>query len=78
MDKQELRDFEEMFNTTAWRRMVKDAEEAIRNREAAALNASTFDEVCFYKGEVSQLAVIVNLETAVRLAAAQALEEEDE
>lgn len=77
MDRQELRDFEEMFATTAWRRMVKDAEEAIRNREASALNASTFEEVCFYKGEVAQLAILVNLENGVRLVAAQSEEDDD-
>lgn len=78
MDAQELRDFEELFGTTAWRRMVKDAEEAIRNREAAALNANTFEEVCFYKGEVAQLAILVNLENGVRLVAAQSIDEDDE
>lgn len=77
MEREELRNFEELFATVAWRRMVKDAEEAIRDREAAALNARNFEEVCFYKGEVAQLAVLVNLEAAVRLAAAQ-FEEDDE
>jgi hypothetical protein len=77
MDAQELRDFEEMFATTAWRRMVKDAEEAIRNREAAALRANNFEEVCYYKGEVAQLSVLISLETAVRLAAAQSAEDDE-
>jgi hypothetical protein len=75
---QELRDFEEMFATTAWRRMVKDAEEAIRNREAAALQAQTLEELYFYKGEAAQLAILVNLENGVRLVAAQSIEEDDE
>lgn len=77
MDTQELRDFEEMFATTAWRRMVKDAEEAIEARETAALNATSWDEVCYYKGEVAQLSILINLEQGVRLMAAN-VDEDDE
>jgi hypothetical protein len=78
MTEQELRDFEELFATNAWQRMVKDAEDAIREREAAALRAQSFEEVCFYRGEVSQLSVIVSLEQAIAMAKLARLDEDDE
>jgi hypothetical protein len=77
MNEQELRDFEELFATNAWRRMVKDAEDAIREREAAALGARSFEEVCFYRGEVAQLSVLVSLEQAIAMAKLARLEEDD-
>jgi hypothetical protein len=78
MTEQEIRDFEELFATNAWRRMVDDAEDAIREREAAALNARSFEEVCFYRGEATQLSVLVSLEQAIALAKAALLEQDDE
>lgn len=77
MDEQFFNDFEEMFATAGWRRMVKDAEAAIRDREAAALQARTIDQVAFMRGEATQLSVIVSLEAAIAMLKAQH-EEEDE
>lgn len=77
MDEQEIRDLEETFGTNGWRRIVSDAEAAIRDREAAALQARNFEEVCFLKGEAAQLYYIVNLQRAIEMAKAQAEEEEE-
>lgn len=74
MTQDELRDFEELFATNGWRRLVADAEEALRQREQAALYAQSWDEVCFYRGEAAQLGVLVSLEAAV----ASTLEQEAE
>ena len=78
MTDQDFRDFEQLFATNAWRRMVKDAEEAIREREQFALQANSIEEVYFYRGEATQLAIIVNLEQGIALAKAARLDEDDE
>lgn len=77
MDEQEIRELEETFSTLGWRRLVADAEAAIRDREAAALQARSFEEVCFLRGEAAQLFYLVNLERAIQMAKAQAEEEEE-
>jgi hypothetical protein len=77
MNEQDIREFEEMFATNAWRRIVKDAEEAIQHREALALQASSWEEVCFYRGEAAQLGTLVSLEQAVALMKLALLDEED-
>jgi hypothetical protein len=76
MTAQELRDFEEMFATNAWKRMMSDAEEALRERELGALAAQTWEQVCFFKGEAAQLHILLSLETAIRLAAANSFDDE--
>ncbi len=78
MTPQELRDFEEMFATNAWKRVVSDAQEALRERELAALSARTWEQVVFYKGEAAQLGVIISLENAVLLQATHEFESDDE
>ena len=78
MDEQYFNDFNEMFATNGWRRMVKDAEAAIRDREAAALQARSIEQVAYMRGEATQLSVIVNLEAAMALLKAQYEEDEDE
>lgn len=78
MTDQDFRDFEELFATNAWRRMVSDAQDAIREREQYALNANSIEEVYFYRGEATQLAILVNLEQAIALAKAARLDEDDE
>jgi len=77
LNEQDFRDFEELFATTAWRRIVKDAEDAVRERQEFALNARSYEEVCFYRGEVAQLATLINLEQAIALAKLARLEEEE-
>lgn len=65
MDQQYFNDLEELFRTQGWQRLVRDAEEAIRQREASALYARSYDEVCYLRGEAAQLATIVNLESSI-------------
>lgn len=77
MDNQYFQDLEELFGTAGWRRIVRDAEEAIRDREANALHARSYDEVCFLRGEATQLATLVSLEASIATLRAQ-LDRDDE
>lgn len=76
MDQQYFDDLEELFRTPGWRRIVRDAEEAIREREAHALHAGSFDQVCFLRGEATQLATLVSLESTIAMLRAQLQDDE--
>jgi hypothetical protein len=78
MDDQFFNDFEEMFATNGWRRMVKDAESAIRDRESAALQAKNIEDVYFMRGEATQLSIIISLEQAMAMLKAQYEEDQEE
>lgn len=67
MDQEEFRDWEQLFATNGWLRIVRDAEEAIELRKERLLAAKSIDEVRFIQGEVAQLSILVALETAVRM-----------
>lgn len=77
MDEQEIRELEEMFATNGWRRLMKDAEENIVQREKAALGAPTIEVLRFMQGEAAQLASLISLPAAVALIKAQANEHAD-
>lgn len=67
MDEVEFRDWEHLFGTNGWTRLVRDAAEAIELRKEKLLRASSIDEVRFIQGEVAQLSILVHLESAIRL-----------
>lgn len=53
---------DEMFGTAGWRELVEEAKKEIYQIQADALEAKSWDTVCYLKGKAEQLAYLVNLE----------------
>jgi hypothetical protein len=67
VDIEEIRDLEDMFATDGWRRVIKDATEALREREINALYGSkSYEDIMYLRGEVAQLSALVSLPEQVR------------
>jgi hypothetical protein len=59
------RDYEELFATKGWKRMIREAEEMVQTLSDGAVYAPSWDHLCFTKGQVDQLTFLVNLEEVV-------------
>ena len=71
-------DLEEMFATPGWRNLVEEAKAQIYQFQSDALERPTWDSVCELRGQVMQLARLVNLEEVTAFMRAQALSEADD
>lgn len=64
MDQEAINDFEELFASKGWKRLLLDAESEIEALQLNALeNAKSFEEVCYMRGQSSQLLALLSLET---------------
>lgn len=54
-------DLEDMFGTPGWRNLVDDAKREIYELQATALEAASYEEIMFMKGQAEVLNRIVNL-----------------
>ena len=68
MDIDELRDFEELFGTKGWSRVVEQAKQEIEGIKDALAGQITHDQAQFLRGQIDQLLAVVFLETNFSLA----------
>jgi hypothetical protein len=52
---------EDTFGTAGWRNLVEDAKREIYELQASALEAASYEEIMFMKGQAEVLNRIVNL-----------------
>lgn len=73
MDKERIVELQKTFDTPGWKYIIQDAAEAFEFRKEMALNASTVEELFYFKGEANQIAILLSLEasTAMLLAAGE-------
>ena len=79
MDIQELREWDELFSTKAWAKLVSQAQVELDNLASLALGgAKEYAEVTYLRGQATQLEALINLEDAIlNLAKAEAEENEE-
>lgn len=73
----EYDEYQEMFATPGWRRVMATAEQQIYELQADALEAKSWEEVCMLRGRASTLAELFNLESTMD-AQYRMLNEEDD
>ena len=54
-------DLEELFGTSGWRHLLEEARKQIYQFQAEALEAKSFEQVCYLRGQAEQLARLINL-----------------
>ena len=64
-------DLEAMFATDGWRQLVAEIKAEIYQHQADSLEATSWEQVCVFKGRAAALAYIANLQDVVRLQRAQ-------
>lgn len=64
-------DLEEMFATQGWRNLVEEARSQLYQYQSDALEQTTWDKVCELRGQVMQLARLINLEEVTAFMKAQ-------
>jgi hypothetical protein len=67
-------ELEEMFATQGWRNLVEEAKAQIYQFQSDALEQTSWDRVCELRGQVMQLARLVNLEEVTAFMRAQSAE----
>ena len=71
-------DLESMFGTAGWRIIVDEARKQIYQFQADALEAKSYEAICFLRGQAEQLARLVNLQDVTITLRAQHAVEDDE
>jgi len=54
-------DLESMFGTRGWKHLCEEARKQIYQFQAEALEAKSYEQVCYLRGQAEQLARLVNL-----------------
>ena len=71
-------DFDEMFATNGWKKLMEECKEEIYNRQASSLEAKTWDQVVENRGAAQMLNYLLSLETILDLQKEEAEEVAEE
>lgn len=72
-------DLEDMFGSRGWKHLTDEARKQIYQFQAEALEARSYEQVCYLRGQAEQLARLVNLpEITATLRAQHELPDDDE
>lgn len=66
-----------MFGTAGWRNLVDEARKQIYHFQAQALEAKSWEEVCYLRGQAEQLVRLINLQDMTTTLRASAETEEE-
>lgn len=62
MDEQEWNDFEELFGSSGWRRLVEQAKSEVEALKDVLVTPCEYDAVQFHRGQISQLNALIYME----------------
>lgn len=71
-------DLESMFGTAGWRIVMDEARKQIYQFQADALEAKSYEQVCYLRGQAEQLARLLNLQDVTTTLRAQHETEDEE
>lgn len=71
-------DLESLFGTAGWRIIVEEARKQIYQFQADALEAKSWEQVLYLRGQAEQLARLINLQDLTTSLRAQHETEDDE
>lgn len=73
----EFDEYQEMFATPGWRRLVNALDSQIYEHQASALEARNWETVCHLRGRAEAFAELSNFEDSIQLQFNQLKEAED-
>ena len=74
----EFDEYQEMFATPGWRRLVDTLEKQIYEHQAGALEVASWEKVCELRGRATAFAELTNLEDVLQLQFNQLSSENDD
>lgn len=62
MDNEERKDFEDLFASNGWKRLIEQAELEIEGIKDALVGPIPYEQVQFFRGQIAQLQTFVHME----------------